>query len=82
MDPSIHFDNSCALDSVLFLDSAIYSLKNWTLEDNVLFDVYEIPKFINNSWKKKPNEFMTVKEVWICDPNYRKITVNFYFEFL
>ena len=53
MDPSIHFDNSCALDSVLFLDSAIYFLKNWTLEDNVLFDVYEIPKFINNSWKKK-----------------------------
>ena len=30
----------------------------------------------------KTKEITTVKEVWICDPNYHKNSVNFCFEFL
>jgi len=37
-------------------------------------------KFINNSWKEI-KEIATVKEVWICVPNYRKIRQTFALNF-
>jgi len=32
--------------------------------------------------EEKTKEIITVKEVWICDPNYHKISVDFCFDFL
>ena len=41
--------------------------------------------FFSNSLiipEEKTKEVTTVKEIWICDPNYHEILVNFSFDFL
>ena len=48
------------------------------ISDETLFLVFDILllKFINNSWREN-EEISTVKEVWICDPNYHKFGRSF-----
>ena len=48
------------------------------ISDETLFLVFDISllKLINNSWREN-KEIATVKEVWICDPNYHKIRRSF-----